>query len=55
MRVEGYKLFGKHCINQDSLRGEGGVGFLAHECLVNDVKFINTVKYRRTGFKCVVK
>ena len=25
--VEGYKWFGKPCINQNSLRGEGGVGF----------------------------
>ena len=31
-------------IKQNSPRGEGGVGFLVRECLVNEVEFINTVK-----------
>ena len=35
--------------NQNSPRGEGGVGFLVHECLVIEVEFINSVKYE----KCV--
>ena len=46
--VEGYKWFGKPRINQNSLRGEGGVGFLVCECLVNEVEFINTVKYEES-------
>ena len=29
----------------NSPRGERGVGFLVRECLVNEVEFINTVKY----------
>ena len=43
--VEGYKWFGKPRIKQNSPRGDGGVGFLVHECLVNKVEFINTVRY----------
>ena len=43
--VEGYKWFGKPRIKHNSPRGEGGVGFLVRECLVNEVEFINTVKY----------
>ena len=43
--VEGYKWIGKPRIKQNSPRGEGGVGFLVRECLVNEVEFINTVKY----------
>ena len=35
---------GKPRIKQNSPGGEGGVGFLARECLVNEVEFINTVK-----------
>ena len=46
--VEGYKWFGKPRIKQNSPRGEGGVGFLVRECLVNDVEFINTVKYEES-------
>ena len=46
--VEGYKWFGKPCIKQNSPRGDGGVGFLVRECLVNVVEFINTVKYEES-------
>ena len=46
--VDGYKWFGKPCINRNSLRVERGVGFLVHECLVNEVEFINTVKYEES-------
>ena len=42
--VEGYKWFGKPRIKQNSPRGDGGVGFLVRECLVNEVEFINTLK-----------
>ena len=45
--VEGYKWFGKPFINQKSLRGRG-FGFLVRECLVNEVEFINTVKYEES-------
>ena len=38
--VDCYKWFGKPRINQNSLRGEGGVGFLVHEGLVNEVTCI---------------
>ena len=31
--------------NQNSRRGEGGVGFLVRECLVSEVEFIDSVKY----------
>ena len=41
--VEGYKWFGK-----SRPRGEGGVVFLVCECLVNEVEFINTVKYEES-------
>ena len=43
--VEGYKWFGKPRIKQNSPRWEEGVVFLVRECLVNEVEFINTVKY----------
>ena len=46
--VEGYKWVGKPRINQNSPRGKGGVGFLVRECLVNDIEFINTVKYKES-------
>ena len=36
--VEGYKWFRKPCGNQNSQRGEGGVGFLVRECLVDEVE-----------------
>ena len=40
IEVEGYKWFGKPRSNQNRHRGEGGVGFLVHECLVSEVEFI---------------
>ena len=43
--VEGDKWFEKPRSNQSSLRGEGRVGFLVHECFVNEVEFINSAKY----------
>ena len=46
--VEGYKWFGKCSIKQKSPRGERRVGFLVRECLVNEVEFINTVKYEES-------
>ena len=46
--VEGYKWFGKPRIKQHSPRGDGGVGFLVRECLVNEVEFINTVEYEES-------
>ena len=46
--VEGYKWFGKPRIKQNSPRGDRGVGFLVRECLVNEVEFINTVKYEES-------
>ena len=45
LSVEGYKWFGKPCSNQNSQRGEGGVGFLVHGCLVNKIEFVTSVKY----------
>ena len=48
IHVEDYKWFGKPRIKQNSPRGEGGVGFLIRECLVNEVEFINTVKYEES-------
>ena len=51
--VEGYKWFGKPRSNQNSQRGEGGVGFLVRDCLVNEVEFITSVKYelKLVGFQ----
>ena len=46
--VEAYKWFGKPRIKQNSPRGEGGVGFLVRECLVNEVEFISTLKYEES-------
>ena len=43
--VDGYKWFGKPRTTQRSQRGEGGVGFLVHECLVSEVEFITMVAY----------
>ena len=48
IEVEGYKWFGKPRSNQNSPRGEGGVSFLVCECLVNEVEFINSVKYEES-------
>ena len=46
--VEGYKWFGRTRIKQNNPRGERGVGFLVRQCLVNEVKFIITVKYEES-------
>ena len=46
--VEGYKWFGKPCGNQNCQRGEGGVGFLLRECLVDEVEFITDVHYEKS-------
>ena len=51
IEVECYKWFGKPRSNQNSPRGEGGVGFLVHECLANAVQFINSVKYESVWMK----
>ena len=45
IEVEGYKWFGKPRSNQNSPRGEEGVGFLIRECLANEFEYINSVKY----------
>ena len=37
----GYKWFGKPCKDQTNPRGEGGVGFLVRECLVDEVEFVS--------------
>jgi hypothetical protein len=46
--VDGYKWFGKPRSNQNSLRGEGGVGFLVRECLVEEVEFVSSVRYEES-------
>ena len=48
IEVEGYKWFGKPRSNQNSCRGEGGVGFLVHEYLVSEVEFITSVEYEES-------
>ena len=45
INVDGYKWFGKPRDVQNSQRGEGGVGFLVRDCLVNEVEFVSEVKY----------
>ena len=45
INVDGYKWFGKPHDVQNSQRGEGGVGFLVHDCLVNEVEFVSEMKY----------
>ena len=42
--VDGHKWFGKPRKDQSNPRGEGGVGYLVRECLVDEVEFVNTVK-----------
>ena len=51
IEVEGYKWFGKTRSNQNSRRGEGGVGFLVRECLVSEVEFITSVEYEERLWK----
>ena len=46
--VDGYKWFRKPRKDQSNPRGEGGVGFLVRECLVDEVEFVNTVKYEES-------
>ena len=45
INVDGYKWFGKLCDVLNNQRGEGGVRFLVHDCLVNEVEFVGEVKY----------
>ena len=47
INVDEYKWFGKPCDVQNSQRGERGVGFLVHDCLVNEVEFVGEVKLCR--------
>ena len=44
INVDGYKWFGKPRGVQNSQRGVGGVRFLVHDCLVNEVEFVNEAK-----------
>ena len=46
--VDGYRWFGKPRENQSSRRGEGGVGFLVRECLVDEVEFVSKVRYEES-------
>ena len=46
--VDDYKWFGKACKDQNNPRGEGGVGVLVRECLVEELEFVNTVKYEES-------
>ena len=46
--VGGYKWFGKPRKCQNSQRGEGGVGFLVRECLVDEVECITNVNYEES-------
>ena len=39
-------MVGKPRNNQTGVRGEGGVGFLVCECLVDQVEFISKVRYK---------
>ena len=40
--------FGKPRIDQNSRRGEGGVGFLVRECIAEEVEFITDVRYEES-------
>ena len=48
VNVDGYKWFGKPRIDQNSRRGEGGVGFLVRECIAEEVEFIRDVRYKES-------
>ena len=37
--------------NQNILSGEGGVGFLVCECLVNEVALNNSMKYEESVYR----
>ena len=41
-------MYGKPRENQSSIRGEGGVGFLVRECLVDEVGFVGNVRYEES-------
>ena len=43
--VDGYTWFGKPRSKQSNPRGEGGVGFLIREWLVDEIEFISEVRY----------
>ena len=47
IEVEGYKWFGKPRSNQNSPRGEGGVGFLVRECLQMKLSLLIMQSMRR--------
>ena len=49
VNVYGYKWFGKPRIDQNSRRGEGGVGFLVCECIAEEVEFIRDVWMKVRG------
>ena len=46
--VDGYRWFGKPRENQSSRIGEGGVGFLVRECLIDKVEFVSKVRYEES-------
>ena len=46
--ADDYTWFGKPHSNQRSQRGEGGVGFLVREYLVNEVEFISNTRYEES-------
>ena len=48
IEVDGYKWFGKPRSVQNSQRGEGGVGFLVRECLIDEVECITSVHYEES-------
>ena len=43
--MHGYRWFAWEALSSYSQRGEGGVGFLVCDCLVNEVEFVGEVKY----------
>ena len=50
VNVDGSKWFGKPRIDQNNHRGEGGVGFLVRECIVEEVEFIRDFRHEE-GFR----
>ena len=48
INVEVYQWFGKPRSNQNSQRGESGVGFFVRDCLVNEVEFVGGVQYEES-------
>ena len=47
VNVDGYKWFGKPRIDQNSRRGEGGVGFLVRECMRRKWSLLEMLGIRR--------